>query len=149
MGGENSLLRGGHTALFIPLTSIHTHANASDQKRKPVWKVSHFAAFQCSNLVNSGLRIRITWYRVINRYVTAWPRIWIKRTNLKLQHSVCFGLNLFFLKRRCTGWRPRYHDRCSMQNDFACSKSSVTAPLCLNKMYPNACEKMSAFNGAN
>ncbi len=52
--------RGGHTALFVPLTSIHTHANESDWKRKPVRKVLHFATFQSSNLVNSGLWIRIT-----------------------------------------------------------------------------------------
>ncbi len=53
-------LRGSHTALFVPLTSIHMHAVESDRKSKPVRKVSHFAAFQSSNLVNSGLRIHIT-----------------------------------------------------------------------------------------
>ncbi len=59
--------RGGHTALFIPLTSIHTHANESDWKPKPVRKVLHFATFQSSNLVNSGLWIRITCdHRQIN-----------------------------------------------------------------------------------
>ncbi len=56
------VLRRGHTALLIPLTSIHTHANASD--RKLVRKVSHFTAFQSSSLVNSDLRIHITWNRV-------------------------------------------------------------------------------------
>ncbi len=40
-----SALRGGHTALFVPLTSIHTHANAPDRKHKPVQKVSHFVVF--------------------------------------------------------------------------------------------------------
>uniref|UniRef100_A0A9J8C4P7 MIF4G domain containing a n=1 Tax=Cyprinus carpio carpio TaxID=630221 RepID=A0A9J8C4P7_CYPCA len=33
---------------------------SSDRKRKPVLYVSHFAAFQSSILVNSGLRIRVT-----------------------------------------------------------------------------------------
>ncbi len=37
-------LRHGHTALSVPLTSIHTHANASVRKRKPVRKVF---AFRC------------------------------------------------------------------------------------------------------
>ncbi len=40
--------------------------------------------------------------------------------------KLCFVLNyIFFLK---TLHRVTSYDRCSMRNDFACSKSSVTAP---------------------
>ncbi len=42
----SAALRGSHTVLFIPLTSIPTHANASDRKRR--------LTFQCISKLKLG-----------------------------------------------------------------------------------------------
>ncbi len=62
-----------HWLPFIRMRMRQT-GNAS-----PCEKFSHFAAFQSSNLVNSGLRIRITWYHVTN--------------GRSIRHSMTFYLN--------------------------------------------------------
>lgn len=54
----------GHTICFVPLTSIHMHANAGDQKHKLMW------ISLSSGLVNSNQRIFITWRRVTIRRTT-------------------------------------------------------------------------------
>ncbi len=93
----------------------HTNANASDRKREPVRKVSHFAAFQSSNLVSSGLRIRITWHRVTNGRSIKWSRLYV--------------LYWIYICEKTLHGVTSYHDHCSMRNDFVCSKSSVIAPF--------------------
>lgn len=59
-------------ALFAPLTFIHTHANGTDGKHKPVPR--YFTADQSSGLVNS-------------RHESAWDQRMIKTTQCDLSKS--------------------------------------------------------------
>lgn len=56
------------TQRFIPLTSIHTHANVGDGKANSCKGVSHIAVFKGSSLVKFDLQICINISISINLY---------------------------------------------------------------------------------
>ncbi len=106
----------GHTVLFVPLTSIHTHANASDRKRKLVQKVFRYHtpiglhSANSQNLDNNG---RSPYFRGIiqtsvqNNHFTCSPvqsaKFSCKRSCVKAES--CFYSRYFFVPNRNGGLR--------------------------------------------